>query len=59
MNTRVDTFILRLLFLNRYFPLEILFFLLCVCVLMSVYLHVCECVCVHGHGVLRLGRNPP
>lgn len=58
MNTRVDTFILRLLFLNRYFPLEILFFLLFVCVLMSVYLHVCECVCVHGHGVLRLGRNP-
>lgn len=42
MNTRVDTFILRLLFLNRYFPLEILFFLLFVCVLVSV----CICMCV-------------
>lgn len=58
MNTRVDTFILPLLFLNRYFPLEILFFLLFVCVPMSVYLHVCECACAHGHEVLRLGRNP-
>lgn len=42
MNTRVDTFILRLLFLNRYFPLEIFFFLLFVCVLVSV----CICMCV-------------
>lgn len=47
------------LFLNRCFPLEILFFLLFMCVLLSVCICMCVSACAHGRGILRLGRNPP